>query len=798
MTAMRCRAVVTGIGVVCPVGHTLKAFRDALVEGRSGIAPVRAFDTSGFRSALGGEVRDFDPARDLPAHEAESYPDRYLQFALAAAHRALAHAGLATDLAGRRAALALGTCNGGLRTGEAWWQAVVAGAGDRLDQRTAYLLRYSALGRALAATFGIHGPTVIVTTACSSSTNALGSALDLVQAGRADLVLAGGSDALCLTTWSGFSAVKAMAEPGPCRPFSGAPSDAGMSLGEGAAVWVVESWESAEARGATPLAEILSYGLAGDAHHLTAPDPAGDGAARAMRAAMDRAGLQPADLGSINAHGTGTDANDRAETKAVRRFLAGACVPVTSVKAFVGHTLGAAGVLEATASVLGMGEGFVPPTLGFSGNRPGVDLDVVGPGLRPSSCDTFLKVNLAFSGNNAALVVARPDPTRTVPSPSRERRAVITGVGAVTPVGVGSRPLWDSLAAGRTATREVSRFDTSGCRSHRAAMLHPFDWRQHERRIDLRHMNTIGRFATLAAREALERAGLALRPKVLESSGLVVGVNVGPCEEPLMRRVWSTPDHVADPVGFAESVANSVAGYVSQALYLKGHGTTVSPGPQAGIAAVALAAEAVALGHVSRVVAGAADELFERAFRNDDAAGWLPPDGAETGGKGWRRRIPGEGAAMVVVEEALEASARGATPLADVLGWAASTDPGDLLSLSPSGDALAAAILDALQRADCAPAQVDAIATATVGTPGCDREDAALRAVFGNEGPPRLSTVEAAGYADASSALMAAVACLEGGPWAGATAPGPVPGRLLVLGTSPLGANWVLLLGRPG
>ncbi len=796
MNETRRRAVVTGIGVVCPVGHTLEAFRSALVEGRSGIRPVTAFDTSGFRSGLGGEVIDFDPRRDLPPGEAEAYPDRYLQFALAAGRRALAHAGLPPDLSRRRAALSLGTCNGGLRTAEGWWRAILSGAGDALDERTAYLLRYSSLGRALAAAFGVNGPTVIVTTACSSSTNALGTALDLVQSGRADLVLAGGSDALCLTTWAGFSAVKAMAEPGPCHPFSGHPNEHGMSLGEGAAAWVVESWDAAQARGAAPLAELLSYGLSGDAHHLTAPDPAGDGAARAMKAALDRAGLQPADLGSINAHGTGTEANDRAETKALRRLLGDASVPVTSTKSFLGHTLGAAGVLEATASVLGMIEGFIPPTLGFDGTRPGLGLDVAGPAPRASDSATFLKVNLAFSGNNAALVVARPDPSRPAPASAPARRVVITGIGAVTPVGVGTKALWEALAAGRTAARDVTRFDTAGCRSHGAALMDPFDWRHHERRIDLRPMNPIGRFATLAAREALERAGLPLRPKSLESSGLVVGVNVGPSEEPLMRRVWSTAAHVADPVGFAESVANSVAGYVSQALYLKGHGSTVSPGPQAGIAAVALAVEAVTLGHAVRVVAGSADEVFERAFRNDDAAGWLPPDGADTGGNGWRRRVPGEGAAMVVVEDAVEAAARGATPLAEVLGWAASNDPGDLAGLSTSGGALAAAIREALARGDCSPSEVDVVADAPVGSPGCDREDAALRAVFGDRGVPRrVSTVDAAGYADASSALMAAAACLEGGAWNAGGLPGPAPRRLLVLGTSPLGPNWVLLLG---
>jgi 3-oxoacyl-[acyl-carrier-protein] synthase II len=787
---------LTGIGLVSPLGHSIEAFRNALLEGRSGIRSVHSFDTSCFRSGLGGEIHDFNPDSDLPEGEAQAYPDRYIQFALAAARRAIANAGLPANLRDRRAALCVGTCNGGLRTAEVRWQAVLANPSAPLDQRDAHLLRYSALGRALAHTFGVSGATVIITTACSSSTNAIGSAIDLVQSGRADLVLAGGSDALCLTTWAGFSAVKAMAEPGPCRPFSGSPAEYGMTLSEGAAIWVVESERSATARGARPLAELLSYGLSGDAHHLTAPEPSGSGATRAMRAALDRAGMRPDELGSINAHGTGTEANDRAESRAMQLLLGNAKVPVTSAKSFLGHTLGAAGILEATASVIGMLDGFIPPTLGFDGPRPGIGLDVVGPGPRPMERDPFMKVNLAFSGNNAALLMSRPDTSRGNQPHMPNRKVVVSGIGAVTPLGIGTGALWNALSEKLTAIRPITRFDTSGCTSRYGALLDPFDWRQHERRIDLRPMNPIGRFATMAAREALERAGLQLRPKVLESSGLVIGVNVGPSEETLMRRVWSTPDHMADPTGFAESVANSVAGYVSQALYLKGYGTTVSSGPQAGIAALAVAAEAVSRGHAVRIVTGSADEVYEQAFRNDDAAGWLPPDDATTGGNGWRRRHPGEGAAMMVIETADEAASRGACPLACILGWAASTDTGDLVQLSTSGDALAAAISEALERAECLPSQVDAIAAAPVGGPGFKRELDALQKVFGQHLPPLISTVDAAGYADASSALMAAVACLEGGIWADSTIPGIPPRRIMVIGTSPLGPNWVVVLGR--
>lgn len=786
------RAVVTGIGVVSPIGTDLASFETALREGRCGIVPVRAFDTTPFRSHLAGEVQGFDPEQALGPGLADAWRDRYLLLALAAARQALDHAGLPADLSSLRSAISVGTCNGSLRTVEERWRARIADPGSPLDEADAVRMRYAALGQALCGAFGVRGPLVVVTTACSSSTNALGLALDLIQADLADVVLAGGSDSLCLTTFAGFSSVKAMAEPGPCRPFSGTPQEAGMNLGEGAGFWVVESRDHALRRGATCLAEVLSYGLSADAHHLTAPEPQGEGAFRALRAAMERAGLAPEDLDHIHAHGTGTEANDRSEARALLRLMGDRVVPVTSLKSFLGHTLGAAGVLEATASVVGLRNGFVPPTLHFRGPRAGVRLDVVGPEPQPARTSCFLKLNLAFSGNNAALAVAVPPRPDREPSPRPRFRVVVTGIGAVSPFGIGAEALGEGLREGRGSIREVDRFDVSRCRCRRAGLVPPVDWRSADRRIDLRGMNPISRMATLAVKEALESSGLPLRPRTLEPFGLVMGVHVGPSEEPLLRRVWSTANRLADPVGFAESVANSVGGYVSQALYLRGHSTTLATGPQSGVAALAVAAQAILLGHGSGVVAAAADEVFEARFQDEDSAGWLPPDPTLEGGGGWRRRLLGEGAAAVLLEEAGTAGARGARARAEVLGIAGATDPGTIQGPDEGGAGRVAVLREALERAGLRPQDIAAVAWAPAGGAGGHRDRAALAEVFGGgDGPRCLDTVDLAGYADATSALLALVALLGEVPEAGLSEP------VVVLGSSPLGAHWAVVLGPP-
>ena len=500
-------------------------------------------------------------------------------------------------------------------------------------------------------------------------------------------------------------------------PFSGEASGWGMTLGEGAAFWVVEADHVAGARGAARLGEIVAYGLSWDAHHATSPDPVGDGAFRAMRAALDRAGIDPADLGTINAHGTGTEANDRAEARAIRRLTDGVPIPVSSTKSFLGHALGAAGILEATATLLSMNAGFIPPTLRFSDPRPGIELDVVANTPRERDYDLALSNSFGFAGNNASVVLGRAESPHEQPPAQPCRTVAITGIGAVTPLGLAAADLVQGIDANRCAIAPIHRFDTTGCRCTRAGLVPDFDPRRQDRRLDLAPMSPIGRHAALAAREALDHAGLPMRPRALAPVGLVLGTHVGPSEAALMRRVWTTPNRVADVNAFAEVVPNSINGQISIALYLKGHNSHVSPGQHAGAAALVAAARAIRDGHADAILAGAADQVSETQFRAYDAVGWLAP--AAPGDATSETRVLGEGAAILLVEDFDIATARGAPVLGHIAGWAESSRPDHVADRDADARRFEATILLALDRADWHPEDITSIIRAQIGRASC-------------------------------------------------------------------------------
>lgn len=388
------RVAVTGLGVVSALGPDLAAFSDGLRAGRSGIAPLTLFDPTGFRTRLAAQAPD--PAPPLPPESlaTASRPDR---FGLQAAFEAVAQAGLeARDL--DAAALVFGTGTGGLNSSEQFL---------RGDDDVALLVPHqpASVTDLVARHLGIFGPRSTIMTACSSSATAIGYAGDRIRLGHVDVALAGGAEGLTRLTCAGFGCLRATA-PGdePCRPFDAERK--GLTLGDGAAVLVLEELERARARGATVLAILAGWGMTADAHHMTAPHPEGEGAARAMRAALDDALLAPEAIGYINAHGTGTPHNDAAETLAIKAVLGGRApsVPVSSIKSMVGHTLGAAGAIEAVASVLTLARGFIPPTVNLRVPDPAFGLDYVPGAAREARVGAVLSSSFAFGGNNTCLV----------------------------------------------------------------------------------------------------------------------------------------------------------------------------------------------------------------------------------------------------------------------------------------------------------------------------------------------------------------------------------------------------------
>jgi 3-oxoacyl-[acyl-carrier-protein] synthase II len=388
------RVVVTGLGAVTPFGLGVKAYWSGLASGTCALRPLTVIDTDGFRCRIGGEVPEIvagSPRRTRAAPRAH-----------AAAEEALADAGLGA--AERRdTALVVGAVGGGMLEAEAWYWAAARGQRGRALPAVRGMLP-CAHAETLAARFRLGGPRHTVVTACSSGAVALAEAAALIEAGVVQTAVAGGVDSITRICFMGFNALKLL-DPTPCRPFD--RERRGMSIGEGAGFVVLEAESRARARGARVHAELAGYGMTTDAYHITAPEPEGDGMARAIQAALAQAREEPAAVGYANAHGTGTPQNDRVEARALERVFGEGGLLVSSTKSMIGHTMAAAGSLEAIATLLALGHRVVPPTANLDMPDPDVHFDCVARVSRELDVDCAISNSFGFGGQNVTLLFRR-------------------------------------------------------------------------------------------------------------------------------------------------------------------------------------------------------------------------------------------------------------------------------------------------------------------------------------------------------------------------------------------------------
>ncbi|MGH6726447.1 MAG: beta-ketoacyl-[acyl-carrier-protein] synthase family protein [Pseudolabrys sp.] len=400
------RVVVTGLGVVSPLGHNAAGYWDYLKQGVSGLGPITLAATpEELTQKVAGEVKGFDPLRHFEERQLSTL-DRVSQFAVVAAREAITQAGITFDMPlSARTASIIGTGTGGQTTHDDSFRRVYLEKKTRVFPLTIPKLMVNAPASQVSMFCGLRGPAFAVASACASATHAIGLAFQMVRSGQVDCAVTGGAEA-CITfgTVRGWEAMRVMA-PEVCRPFS--IDRKGLILGEGAAVVVLEPLERAQARGATILGEIAGFGMSADAADLTAPDL--DGMTRAMESALADGKLAPQDVQYINAHGTGTAANDVTETKALHKTFGAHAgkLAVSSTKSMVGHALGAAGALELVATVLAMRDGIAPPTIGYLGPDPACDLDYVPNKSRAMSIEAALSNSFAFGGLNAVLAVKK-------------------------------------------------------------------------------------------------------------------------------------------------------------------------------------------------------------------------------------------------------------------------------------------------------------------------------------------------------------------------------------------------------
>ena len=408
------KAVITGMGVISPIGNDIETFWAAIKAGKSGVGPITHFDASGYDSRIAAEVKDFDPSLYMDKRDARKMA-HFTQFAVAAAVQAWNQAKLdvaTEDL--ERVAVVLGNGIGGIEIFEESHKKLLESGPSRMLPMTVPMMIGNEAAGNIAIHFGIKGPSITTVTACASGSDALGGALDMIRSGRADVVITGGTEA-AITGFAvgGFCMLKALStayNDSPqkaCRPFDSARD--GFIIGEGAGVFVLESEEHARKRGANILVELAGYGASSDAYHITAPEPSGDGGARAISLALKDAGIAPEGVAYYNAHGTSTQMNDPIETAMVKKAFGAHAykMKVSSTKSMTGHLIAAAGAVEAIVCALAIRDGFFPPTINLDKPDEACDLDYVPNVGVKGTIDAAASGSLGFGGHNACVVLRK-------------------------------------------------------------------------------------------------------------------------------------------------------------------------------------------------------------------------------------------------------------------------------------------------------------------------------------------------------------------------------------------------------
>jgi 3-oxoacyl-[acyl-carrier-protein] synthase II len=810
---------VTGMGACSALGQDLAAFAAGLAEGISGI---RKHDGVFKEHPIwAGLVTDGEAAGGFAQAEFEQ-ADRAAHLAIRAAREAWNNAFPSGFEPQRdRVALVLGTSHGGRSQFDAFVEQQNGVNAEQLARKVILEAPHHQQTESVAYFLGIHGPVATVSSACSSSGAALAYAYELLQSDKADYVLAGGMDGFSKLTWAGFHALGAMAS-GPCGPFS---SQIGISLGEGSAVVVLERLEHAQARNAIIHAEFLGYGLSWDCYHITEPQPAGEGIRRAIDMAAGMAGVSAQEIDYISLHGTGTRANDGAETLAVKGFFGSReqAPPASAIKSFTGHTLGASAALAFLASVSGMHGGFVPPTVNFIAPRPGCDLDYTPNSARPRSIRNFCCHAAGFGGANTVLIGSCPGQARASRHVASHDVA-ITGMGIVSAIGLSLEEFQAALRSATCGITRIERFPTSGCIASKAGLVRSFDPKRILPTLDMRRMDPGTQYAAVAAAGALSEAGLTHDSIPAERIGLVVGTTRGAASsfDRFVLSVEGMQWERASATHFPNMVMSSIGGHISKALQLKGIGSTLVGGAGSGIHVMIHAIELLRRSESQdALVVVVADEIAPLFFRLLDRLGMLSTANGH-GGESLRPYDPdatglslGEGAVAFVIEHLDRAVERGARVRAVARGSGMTADASRLHGAESTGHRLERAARLALEEAKLSAHELDAVYGQGCGVPCRDRREvSALKRLLNGRHVPVTSVTGNTGLADSATGgfnIAAAILGMQSDEvypvvpgerlWPGLNfvRQSPRNGKYrntLVMGSTENGNNAALVLGR--
>ncbi len=730
------RVVVTGIGVISPLGHSLAQFWNSVSNGVSGLIQVTSMDTTGYGSNLGGEVTNF--AFDQVKVPNGVKPDRTVVFALAAANQAVQLAGLpATDYDHERFGVVLGTCMGGMRSGEEWHRQWITRGYEQADHALLLGYQFYAASDAVSAAFGLHGPKATISTACAAGANAIGYAFDLIRHGKADRMLAGGSESLAHIAYAGFSSLQSLT-PDFCSPYSSGRR--GLNLGEGAGIVVLERLDLALARGATVYAEIMGYGLSIDGYHPTAPHPQGLGAARAVGAALKAGGITRDQVSYINGHGTGTPKNDSAETNAIKASFGerARSIPVSSTKSMVGHSLGAAGAIEGITTMLAIHNQYIPPTINYQAQDPELDLDYVPNQGRSSSIEVAISNSFAFGGNNAVVVYGRFQPEKKLPVVKTDR-VVVTGIGLISSAGLGKQAFWEAVKTGRSCVGPIASFDASEFGQSVAGDIPAFDMKQFIPAKDMRRMDLSTKYAIISSKMALADAGFEVNDANRTRVGIIAGTGNGPAQAATSfhRPMVEDGPTAANPAIFPNTVFNAAAGQVAIHLHLQGVTSTLTSERASGANAITYGYDLLRQGLNDAIICLGFEEFEASSMAAYSGLGLTAPvarpfDADRNG------FAPSGGAVALVLETLESATTRGAHIYGEMVGYGMTSDAVPTGQHDITGRQVARAMQIALQEGGVRPDQLGYICASANGNRAGDLTEARGISLALGEAAPKV------------------------------------------------------------
>lgn len=710
------RVVVTGLGLICALGSNTEECWNAAVNGVTGIRSVKSVNAEGCYANLGAEV-------DVPNEELsdEDY-DRSSLLCIKAAGEALKDSGYeVTEENADRIGVIIGNCVGGAVSIDKYYTAKKNGGGKSTD---VLKMPAAALANNVAFHYGLNGTTANIVNACAAGTISLSYAADLIRSGKADAFVAGGSDSFSSLAFAGFHALHAL-DAESCSPFN---RSSGITLGEGAGVLIVESYEHAKARGAKIYCEVLGSGVSSDAHHITAPDPEGKGQMLAIGRAVENSGLSANDIDYINAHGTGTAKNDEAEFLSLHTlFGENDHLSVSSTKSMTGHCLGAAGSIEAVFTVKSVCEGIVPPTIGYTEENletlkeKAGNIDFVPNAKREKEIKFAASNSFAFGGNNASVVFAKEP--HDVPDRTNNDKIYITGIGEL----IGS-PKVDIASD---------------------------DYKEHGIKMAFyRKLDRFSQLQLISGMRALKDADITVTEDNEKDIGIVVGTADGPLTEVynFQKTVCENGTASGSAFSFPNTVYNAAGGYFSIFAGIKGYNVTDANGIQAGLQSICYAADVIRNGDESIMIATGTDENTEVTEYLYDTLGMLQ-------GK------LGEGSVSIVLENEKSANTRGVKKYAELVGWASAHKSVEFGKIKGSEDALKTAIVEACKCAGISPKDIELVCGFANGVPEVDALEKQVYAeLFGDVDTVQVKQEckEARAAASAEQAAYAAKTLAEG------------------------------------